>query len=451
MSGSRDVQPAGALDGVRVLDFTWSVAGPVLTRNLAILGAEILKVEWPAHADPMRSAFYAADATYRGFNNGPFFADLNVGKKSLTVDVRSPEGAAVVTRLLEQCDLVVESFSSRVFERWGFGYEQLSAINPSIVYVSISGFGHSGPNRDWDTWGPTAQAYNGLTHQSGLPGREPAGWGWSYMDLAAGYTATVATIAALLSARATGVGQYVDISQIESGIALNGAAILDATVNERAFSGTDVPIGNRSVVKDASQNGGTQSGYRGDEGVPYGIYPTKGGGYFDYCAVTACSDEQWFALRRAMGDPPWSARGDLDNLSGRIESQDEIDEEIASWSMGFEKYELMEYLQGCGVAAGAVQSAEDKMESDPQLFSSNLWPYLTHPEIGRHRFQGVPFSMSPSPTRVEERWPILGSDTASILEGVLNMSAEEVADLEARGITWPAGMGRDVDYGRELW
>jgi crotonobetainyl-CoA:carnitine CoA-transferase CaiB-like acyl-CoA transferase len=438
--------PEGALTGLRVLDFSWSVAGPIMTRNLASLGAEVIKVEWPGHADPMRPALYAKDVERRGWNNGAFFADLNVGKRSLTLNARDPEGFEIAKALMRTSDVVVESFSSRVFEKWGFSPEVVAETNPRIVYTSMSGFGHSGPYRDRDTWGPTAQAYNGLTFMSGLPGIEPAGWGWSYMDLAAGYLATVATLAAVLEADTSGRGQYVDVAQVEAGIVLNGASLLDASVNGRGSRRVDSPPGNRAVWSDPRT-----PGHRGEVGAPYGVFPTRGGGYNDFVAISVLDDAQWTALVEVLGRPAWASDSTMTTVEGRVAAQDALEKHLTEWTLRHEKYEVMTLLQRAGVPAGAVQSAEDRMDHDEHLGARGIWPRLTHPEIGEARFQGAPFQLSDTPLRTEARWPVLGADTAEVLGELLGYDAAKVADLDRRGITWPVGTPRDVEFAQPLW
>src|SRR5690606_38959024 len=137
--------------------------------------------------------------------------------------------------------------SARVMRRWGLDYDRMSALNPGIIYLSVSGFGHSGPYESYDTWGPTAQAFAGLTATSGLPGKAPAGWGYSYLDLCAGYMATVAMLSALHARQVRGIGQYIDVAQAEVGISLTGAAQLDAQLNNRPMPRAGSPTGNRSV------------------------------------------------------------------------------------------------------------------------------------------------------------------------------------------------------------
>ena len=162
---------------------------------------------------------------------------LDRNKRSITVNARHPDGLDLIKRLIRVSDVVVENYSSRILENWGLSFEEQRAENPQIIYVSLSGFGHSGPQRDYSTWGPTAQALSGLTAMSGLPeAPEPAGWGYSYLDHMAGFTAAAAITAALKHRRETGQGQWIDLSQVETGMALTGPATLDFTVNGSALS-----------------------------------------------------------------------------------------------------------------------------------------------------------------------------------------------------------------------
>lgn len=435
-----------ALSGVRVLDFTWSVAGPTMTRNLAALGAEVIKVEWPERPDPMRTAMYAAEEQRKGLDNGAFFSNLNIGKKSLTLDVRSPEGFDILCDLLKHCDVIAESFSSRVFESWGLTFDRLSRLHPGIIYISLSGFGHSGRYAANDTWGPTAQAFNGLTFMSGLPGEAPAGWGWSFMDLVGGYMGTIATLMAVYHNKQTGEGQHIDMSQIESGIPLNGASLLDYAANDRETSRPGFPPGNRSIWP-----GVYTTGYRGEMGAPYNAYPTKGGGPNDYCVVSVLSEDQWKRLRDALDNPYWAEDPKFATSTGRIAAQEELDQHIAAWTAQRDKYDVMEHLQSHGIPSGVVQSAEDRMEHDPQLRHRNLFPSLDHPQLGSHRFEGMPFHMSATEPELEPRWPLIGKDNAYVLGELLGCSQSQIEDLEANHITWPKGMPKDVVFEKSLW
>ncbi|WP_432974787.1 CoA transferase [Dactylosporangium sp. CA-233914] len=444
-SPARQRHGSRPLAGLRVLDFSWSVVGPTVTRNLAALGAEVIKVEWPGRADAMRTTMYAAGERNKGLNNGPFFANLNVGKLSLSLDARSERGMALIHRLIAASDLVVESFSAGVFARWGLDHERLRSINPAVIYVSASGFGHSGPYMDYGTWGPTAQAFNGMTAISGVPGQPPAGWGWSFMDVIAGGMATVATLAAIWHRDRTGEGQKVEIAQTEAGLALQGASLLATQLDPQLA--VTARVGNQTVGPPAQR----VATYRGEQGVPHNVYPTAGGGHYDYCVVTVIDDAQWRALCTVIDARDWLADPELATATGRAHRQDEIDRVLADWTRRRDKYEVMRLLQGAGVPAGAVQSAQDRMEHDPQLRHRGVFPVLEHPYLGQHRFEAPPFRLCATPAQLDPVWPSIGAHTEQVLRDVLGLDAEEIRALAEEGVTWPAGMPREVSVERSLW
>jgi crotonobetainyl-CoA:carnitine CoA-transferase CaiB-like acyl-CoA transferase len=435
-----------ALDGVRVLDFTWSVAGPRMTTILASLGAEVIKVEWPAHPDMMRTAMYPTGVD-KTLDSGCFFATINPGKLAFSVDVRTDEGHKIIEQLIAKADLVTESFSSGVMERWGFSYEQMVAIKPDIIYLSISGFGHSGRYRPYDTWGPTAQAFNGLAGLSGLPGQAPAGWGFSYMDITAGNNGAIATLMALYHHRRTGEGQYIDMAQTESGLALSGPTFLDSSVNGRGAGRVGVPPGNRSVWP----GGVLAEGLRGERGAPYNCYPTDGAGRFDYCAITVLTDDQWESMKDAMERPEWADELRYSTVALRIANQDDLDAHVTEWTSGFDKYALMTLLQERGVPAGALQSPEDLSEHDPQLKHRGMFARAEHPILGDHQWEQFAFKLSDTPAEYTAHWPLLGGDNDYVLKEVLELSDEDVAELAAADVTWPKGMPRDVRIEKSLW
>ncbi|MDQ1438872.1 MAG: hypothetical protein QOK43_2501 [Acidimicrobiaceae bacterium] len=215
----------GPVRGLRVLDFTWQVAGPTVTRILAHAGADVVKVERPGKPELMRIMPIGSSGTFPDGEGSPFFANLNAGKRSLALDMQDAKDRDTVLALVASADVVVENFSSRVMERLGLAFDDLQSANPSIVYVSLSGFGHEGPKRDYDTWGPTAQAISGCAWLSGLPGREPAGFGYSYLDYVGGYYATVGLLAALHATRQDGRARWVDVSQVECGLVCASLAL----------------------------------------------------------------------------------------------------------------------------------------------------------------------------------------------------------------------------------
>ena len=222
-----------ALSGIRVVDFTWVRAGPWATRWLGALGAEVIKVEWPL-SERGRTTGGTAPGITPDLNTRTNFNDTNANKKGITVNLRSEKGLDLIKRLIVESDVVVENFSAKTLQSWGLGYEEQSKLKPNIVYVSQAGFGHTGRHRDYLTMGPIAQAFSGMTYLSGLPGKPPAGWGWSFLDDTGGMYIAFSTLTALYHRNVTGYGQHVDLSQMVIGATLNGSALLDATVNNRS-------------------------------------------------------------------------------------------------------------------------------------------------------------------------------------------------------------------------
>jgi crotonobetainyl-CoA:carnitine CoA-transferase CaiB-like acyl-CoA transferase len=234
--GGQGPRRAGGVRGLRVLDLTWQVMGPTATRVLAHAGADVVKVERPGKPELMRFMAVGSSGVYSTGEGSPFFANLNAGKRSLAIDLGDRD---LVLRLVAASDVVVENFSSRVMERLGLCFDDLQAANPSVVYLSLSGFGHEGPKRDYDTWGPTAQALSGLTWLSGLPGREPAGFGYSYLDYVGGYFGALGALAALWATRQDGRARWVDLSQVECGLVCASLALENPGTVE---PGNDGPV-----------------------------------------------------------------------------------------------------------------------------------------------------------------------------------------------------------------
>jgi crotonobetainyl-CoA:carnitine CoA-transferase CaiB-like acyl-CoA transferase len=432
------------LEGVRVLDFTWVRAGPWCTRWLAVLGAEVIKVEWP---DP-RLAFNgriggAMAAQGAGPNAGGHANDQNADKLSITVNVRSSKGLQIIKDLMRVSDVVVENFSASVMDSWGLGYEVMRELKPDIIYVSMAGFGHEGRHASYTTMGPSVQALSGLTFLSGLPDAAPAGWGWSYMDDTGGLYGAMCALAALHHKQATGKGQHVDMSQVAAGITLTGPALLDLSANKRTSRREGYPPGNRAHWP------GTPlvNNYRGRTVAPHNAYRTLGGGHFDWCAITCATDDEWQALVAAMGSPTWATDPKFATNSGRLEHQLELDARIEDWTQTIEKYELMGRCQSAGVPAGAVQSTEDRVEHDPQLRARNLFPPMTHPVIGTNPMQQAPFKLSATPVPVSRHGPLLGEHNVSILGGLLGLSWDEIQDGYRDGTLWPSHVPMEqVDY-----
>jgi crotonobetainyl-CoA:carnitine CoA-transferase CaiB-like acyl-CoA transferase len=300
---------------------------------------------------------------------------------------------------------------------WGLDYAQLRELREDIIYCSISGFGHTGRDRDNTTWGPTAQALSGITAMSGLPGLPPAGFGYSYLDHTAGYYAANAIMMALHHRNRTGEGQHIDISQVETGMALTGPAVLDYTVNGRSWLRDGMPPGNRAWEPAVA---------------PHNTYRCRGDDR--WVAIAVGTDGEWQALGRALGAPPWAIDPRLASNAGRLTHQDEIDAHIAAWTADRDAYEVMGALQAAGVPAGVCQHASDRFERDPQLRARRWWRTVPHPEAGDLDGDGVTPRLDRTPGAVRAAAPVLGADTYDVMRHVVGLTEAEYEEHAALGV-----------------
>ena len=299
---------ARALANYRICDFTGQLAGAGATRALAAFGAEVIRIEDPVNEgrwDILRGQPPYPDER-RGINLGGAFNNHNTEKLGITLNLRTERGKELLRELVRISDAVTENFSAGVMERLGFGYEQLTELRPDIVYVSNSGFGGSGPYRDFKTWGPVVQAISGLTWTSKLRDQPPAGWGYSYMDHTGAYYMAIGLLAALHHRNVTGEGQWVDMACTEAGATLTGPAILDHSANGRPTRRDGLPDSNHSEWPRMS---------------PHAIYPSAGE---DNWIAIACRGEQdWRALAAIVAEP-WTDDPRFAGLEARREHEEAL-------------------------------------------------------------------------------------------------------------------------------
>jgi crotonobetainyl-CoA:carnitine CoA-transferase CaiB-like acyl-CoA transferase len=351
------------LEGLRIIDFTWVLAGPFATRILGDLGADILKFQTAERATLVNSPDF------------PYFYVWNRSKRLVSLDMKRPEALDAIRRVVEQSDVVMENFSAGVLTRWGIGYEQVKAWNPRIIYVTMSGPGHEGPWSKMITYAPTIHALCGLTYLSNPPDRLDVGPGFSLNDHAAGLCAATAVLAAVEARRHTGEGQHIDIAQMETGTYLIGPAVLDYLSNGREAH----PIGNADAFGEWSPN----EVYRcGDQRE---------------LAVTCRDGDDWARLCETVSWEIADLADDphLATAEGRIERSAEIDERIRRWCSSRRAEDAAAALQANGVPAGVVQDGGD-LSADPQLLARDFWRTNDHAVFG---------------TRPYDRFPALWSST----------------------------------------
>jgi crotonobetainyl-CoA:carnitine CoA-transferase CaiB-like acyl-CoA transferase len=408
----------GALDHVRVCDFGGQLAGAGATKILAMFGAEVIRVEDPiteGRWDMMRVVGPYVDER-RGVDLGGGFNNHNVNKLGVTIDLKVEEGRALLTRLLEVCDVVTENFAAGVLDRLGFGYDRLREIRPDVIYVSNSGFGHTGPYRDFKTWGPIVQAVSGLTFTTGLPDAEPAGYGFSYMDHGAAAFMAIAILAALHHREQTGEGQWIDLASTVAGLSLQRTAVLDWTVNGRPSRRPGQPDGNHADFEAMA---------------PHGIYAAAGD---DRWVALACRDDTEWARLRALLDDPAADDARFAQLAGRLAAQDELDAIVERWTRERDATEAARLLVTAGVPASVVKSPRERIDEDPDLDAWGLFPRVHHPLLGDVRVEGLPVHLSESDWAAAKGGPLLGEDNDRIFAELLGLDAAEIARLHADGV-----------------
>lgn len=422
----------GVLSGIRVLDFSWKTVGPWAPRLLTHYGAEVIHVErvngWDDHRYNAQRSIVTdtPDANQEQGGNklyaAPYFNTLHNGKLAISLNTRSPEGLKLVERLITKCDAVVENFSAGVFPSWGLTWERIHELNSRIVYMSSSGFGHTGEWKGYRSFGPTAAAQSGLSLASGLPGQPPAGWGYSYLDVMGGWMGGLALIQGLLKAKKTGKGMYIDYSVTEGAMSMIGTYMLDFQVNGRRTRRPDFPPGNRAVFPPLA---------------PHNTYRCAGNdrvGQYWWVFIACETQAQFEALCALMGQPDLALDPKFATNEARVQHQDELDAIISHWTRPRRRYDIMQKCQAAGIIAAVVQSAEDRVEYDPQLHHREMFPIINHPELGDFPYEGYPVKMSRTPAFVHGRAPTLAEHNQYVYGELLGMDAAEIAGLRERGV-----------------
>ncbi|MCH8191566.1 MAG: CoA transferase [Chloroflexi bacterium] len=421
-----------AIENVRITDLTWLLAGAGGPRMLASLGAEDIRVEWKdrldvlRHGNPTIPIGKDRERVLNGetvmpqaesINQGGHFAGINAGKRGISLNLRTPKGKELFKEIVRISDIVVECFTAPTMKRLELDYDVLRKINPSLIYIQQPGFGKKGHYVDYVSTGPVAQAISGLSEQSGLPDPyPPAGWGYSYMDWSGAYYCGMAMLSALYYRARTGQGQYMDCSQAEPAIYMTGTAVLDYMANGRHYQRT----GNRSPYVPAA---------------PHGAYRCQGTDR--WIAIAVSNDDEWRALAGVLGDPGWTKEDRFKTMASRLARQDDLDGLMNDATQAWDPWELTEKLQAAGVAAGACQTAEERMFRDPQLKHRGFQTMLNNSFVGEWQVKDFPVKLSESPAYVggtlDRGFPCYGEDNDYVYGTLLGMpksDQEALADEE---------------------
>jgi benzylsuccinate CoA-transferase BbsF subunit len=371
------------LKGIRILDFTWVLAGPFATRLLGDFGAEVIKVHpmLPEADDAFSCAYYNT---------------WNRSKLSITLNMNDPEGRSLARQLAAKCDVVAENFTPRVMENWGFNYPNLKKIKPDIIMLSMSALGHDGPRRDYAGFGPTIQAFSGMTYLTSYENSPPRGIGFSYSDHAAALYGSLSVLAALERRRQTGEGTFIDLSQLETTCSLMADELISAS--------------------------GKQSGI---PEPPYeGIFRCNGEDR--WCAISVFDQQELDALKAALGNPPEIQDINIEAVKSR---RKRLDSFVQGWTMQRTPSEAMDILQQSGVRAGAVQDAADVL-NDPHLSCRGFFRGASDGSTGDVppiRFQDFDPSLL-------KNAPEPGSGSDYVYSSLLGLSAKEIDRLSANKV-----------------
>ena len=398
-----------ALEGLNVLDFSWVVVGPLLTRHLADYGATVIRVESSKHPDTLRTSPPFKD-NKPGIDSSGYVANYAAGKYSITLDLSHHKGVEIAKKLVSWADIVIESFASGVIERLGLGYDELQKIKPDIIMISTSQLRHSGPYPPFRGYGMHGAALAGFYSITGWPGGEPLGPYGAYTDGIAFETLLVAVLAAVNYRQKTRKGQRIEQAQVESGVHVLAPALLDYCVNGRMAS----PIGNSHAYA-----------------APHNVYRCRGEDR--WCVIAIFTDTEWRAFCDVVGNLPWTKEPKFASQMQRKKNESELDRLIEEWTTSHSAEEVMLLLQAKGVPAGLVQTGED-LHRDPQLRLRGHYQILNHKVIGPHSYDTSSFALSRTPGKPEWAAPLMGEHNEYVCKNILGMSDEEIAELVIEGV-----------------
>lgn len=394
---------ASALEGIKVLDFTQVYSGPFCTLMLKNLGADIIKVERPGSGDLTRNDYPHTE----GLEGGAYII-LNRGKKSVTINLKTDKGCNLCKELVKKVDVLVENFSPGTMEKLGMSSQEMCAINPTLIYASLSAYGQTGPYRDYPGFDPVAQAMGGMTAVTGFP-EQPVRTGVSTADFTSGLFTATSILAAIIHRMKTGEGQTIDISMQESIWQL-------ASIEFSPYyflAGQEPPrLGNGHGAM-----------------IPCNVYPTTDGGLFIAAGVL----DQVKRLYKAMGredlyDTPLCA-----NQSVRIKHRDEIDDLISAWTKNFSTDDVMKTLGAVDVPCSKVPKFSEVC-NDPQLLARDAIIEVEQLISGKVTVPGSLFKMSRTPGKIDYPAPFLGENNQDILADLLGYSDEDIRQMSDEGI-----------------
>ena len=393
----------GALDGIRVLDLTRVLAGPYCTMFLGDLGAEVIKVEQPGVGDDTRGwgpPFIGSESAY--------FLCVNRNKKSVTIDLKSKEGVGLLRRLAERADVLIENFRPGTMERLGMGEKALRAINPKLIYASLSGFGSDGPMSDAPGYDLIVQAWGGLMSITGPADGEPSKVGVAIIDLVAGLMLGKSIAAALFAREKLGVGQKIDTSLLEAEVA--------CLIN----------VGSNYLIEGKIPR---RWGNAHPSIVPYQSFKTGNG----YLVIGVASEGIWRRFCDAIGRAEWTDDSRFEKNANRVENRSLLIGLLGEIFLSRSTDEWLTLLNSAEVPCAPVQTV-DQVFKAPQVLHREMLVEVDHPTAGTVSMAGIPVKFSLTPASVRLAPPLLGQHTEEVLATWLGLNGEEIAELKSKAV-----------------
>ncbi len=395
-----------ALDGMRILDMTQYEAGTSCTQALAWMGADVVKIEAPDHGDPGRAVGLSDIQEYSAY-----FCNWNANKRSLALNLQTPEGRNLLLQMLPEFDIFVENYGPGVIERLNLEYETLRDVHPALIYARLKGFGTSGPYSDYKCYDSVAQAAAGAFSVTGALDQPPVAPGTTTGDSGTGVQLAMAILAAYIQRLRTGEGQQIELSMQEA---------------VTYFMRTKIAVGS-AWGQNACPRMGNAQGL-----PPVNLYPCEPFGTNDWVFLMPVTSEHWDLLCTATDHPEWLVDPRFASEQNRLLHHEELYEGIAAWTRKRTKHEAMELLGSAGVPCSACLDTRE-LHSDPHLVARDFVKSIEHPIHGKVPLLGFAprFSASEVPL---QRAPLLGEHTEEVLAEYLNLAPEEIRALRDKGV-----------------
>jgi len=394
------------LEGVRVIDYSHYLAGPHLSRSLAAMGADVIKVERPKSGDPGRVHAHIVQG------QSGYFIQQNMGKRGLCVDMKDPRGRDLMLKLIDSADVFVENYRPGALAKLGLGYAALSERNPGLIYCSVSAYGHTGPDADKAGFGLIAEAKSGAMAQLGVPGAPPPLLRMSLADMYAGTHGVAAVCAALFGRTRSGRGRHIDLALYDCVVSMHDYAVQEYLLSDGKImpqqTGADMP---NSTV--------------------YGVFTAADG----HLVIAAQVTDSWIKLAQLVGGPVLANDVRFHTSPGRNAHREEILPLVANWVASFpSRKAVLAALDAVGVPAAAVQTI-DEVIADPQIIARKMIVDQEHPVLGKIRVNNLPYRFSDCDTTPRRSAPLLGQHNAEIA-AELGIAPQDIAAMQKDGVLY---------------